>query len=547
MDDKERLRLAKEALGSGSYDKETIEYIFPELKESDDERIRKIISDILLIDNDEMREILDANNVLMQDIDAWLEKQGEKDKLIKELGEYKIKYTQEVLEKHLNSMNNKDDERLRKTTISFLKDFADKGYENAVECIDWLEKQGKEEYALKSFKDEDVRKFMQCIVKQAKAYEFNLPNRGYDIYAFAKDLLVWLEKQGEQKPVLEMKTPEESLGIDSETYSKIVDECIYGEQKPTDKVESKFKAGDWAVSDLDKTTRYISEVHNDKYNNYYVIKGDVETECDIYEYDRLHHLWTIQDAKDGDVLVGSYGTFIFMGKSNGGYCGVLSNNTFIRSTGNNEWTEDLHPATKEQRDILMKAMDDAGYEFDFDKKELKKIEQNTAWSEEDEKMYRGLHNLIYSTPYCDSRKELSDWLKSFKDRVQSQPQQEWSEEDYGMLNELLNYCDHSIAYNGKGTLQANVWGKRKDWLESLKDKVQQQPKQEWSKEDEVKLYKALSYIKDDALKEFINSLKYHKRWKPSDKQINALSDVLSLRDIKTDVLSELLKCLRKLK
>ena len=31
-----------------------------------------------------------------------------------------------------------DEERLIETTISFLKDFADEGYENAVECIDWL-------------------------------------------------------------------------------------------------------------------------------------------------------------------------------------------------------------------------------------------------------------------------------------------------------------------------------------------------------------------------------------------------------------------------
>lgn len=38
-------------------------------------------------------------------------------------------------------MSNKGDERLRKTTIAFLKDFAEQGYENAVECIDWLEKQ----------------------------------------------------------------------------------------------------------------------------------------------------------------------------------------------------------------------------------------------------------------------------------------------------------------------------------------------------------------------------------------------------------------------
>ena len=34
----------------------------------------------------------------------------------------------------------------------------------------------------------------------------------------------------------------------------------------------------------------------------------------------------------------------------------------------------LKPATKEQRDTLEKAMTDAGYTFDFEKKELKKIE-----------------------------------------------------------------------------------------------------------------------------------------------------------------------------
>lgn len=44
----------------------------------------------------------------------------------------------------------------------------------------------------------------------------------------AKEMIAWLEKQCEQK----IKTTEESLGIDSDTYNKIVDECIYGEQKP---------------------------------------------------------------------------------------------------------------------------------------------------------------------------------------------------------------------------------------------------------------------------------------------------------------------------
>ena len=32
----------------------------------------------------------------------------------------------------------------------------------------------------------------------------------------------------------------------------------------------------------------------------------------------------------------------------------------------------IHPATKEQRDALMKALNDAGYEWDIEKKELKK-------------------------------------------------------------------------------------------------------------------------------------------------------------------------------
>ena len=71
-------------------------------------------------------------------------------------------------------------------------------YKKERDTIASLEEQSKEEYGLKSFKEEDVRKFMQYIEKQAKAYEFNLPNRSYDIYAFAKDLLVWLEKQGKK-------------------------------------------------------------------------------------------------------------------------------------------------------------------------------------------------------------------------------------------------------------------------------------------------------------------------------------------------------------
>ena len=91
-----------------------------------------------------------------------------------------------------------EDEKIKEDLIQWINEFPDTiwRFHHKKDVINWLEKQGKEEYALKSFKDEDVRKFMQYIEKQAKAYEFNLPHRGYDIYAFAKDILAWLEKQG---------------------------------------------------------------------------------------------------------------------------------------------------------------------------------------------------------------------------------------------------------------------------------------------------------------------------------------------------------------
>lgn len=72
MDYKEKLRLAKEALESGSYDKETIEYIFPELKESEDEKIRKELVQYL-----KDYPNLPKGNYCRDDFFAWPEKQGE--------------------------------------------------------------------------------------------------------------------------------------------------------------------------------------------------------------------------------------------------------------------------------------------------------------------------------------------------------------------------------------------------------------------------------------------------------------------------------------
>lgn len=75
MDYKEKLKLAKEALESGSYDKNTIEYIFPELKEVEDEKMWKLIKRYAQYNISDMA--LEADHITREQLVSWLEKQGE--------------------------------------------------------------------------------------------------------------------------------------------------------------------------------------------------------------------------------------------------------------------------------------------------------------------------------------------------------------------------------------------------------------------------------------------------------------------------------------
>ena len=134
-------------------------------------------------------------------------------------------------------------------------------------------------------------------------------------------------------------------------------------------------------------------------SKFYQIKNITEHEytlvgCDgsvitrsIQDVDRLASAFTIEDVKDGDVLsfYSEYkGNKMFQIGIIEKYVGKLmdSYNTFKTYVGM-DWDnnlqigrymgcDDIQPATKEQRDDLMKAMNDAEYEWDIEKKELKK-------------------------------------------------------------------------------------------------------------------------------------------------------------------------------
>lgn len=355
------------------------EYLFPELKESKGDRIKwEILEYINSYAN------LKDEKIPTEWIE-WLEKQGEKN----------INHT-DIKEKahQIAWETSKDyDPSLSKESWCEMA---------ALDMASWLEKQGKEEYALKSFRDKDVHKFMQYIENEAKAYEFNLPNRSYDIYAFAKDILYWLEKQGEQKPVDKVEpkfhegdivqyitdstdrrkieeidtlcnmyhTDSSPIMFEIEDEWKVVVNAEDVEQESVDKVEPKFKGGDWIV--FNGLILHIDEVVNGYYRTTSIGYG-IHNSYD-WDIDNIARLWSIADAKEGDVLCyenkNDFRIFIYKNGHIDYHC-CYSNGHLTPIDSFFVVPEHLlcyiHPATKEQRDLLFAKMKVEGYEWDVEK------------------------------------------------------------------------------------------------------------------------------------------------------------------------------------
>ena len=118
----------------------------------------------------------------------------------------------------------------------------------------------------------------------------------------------------------------------------------------------------------------------------------LSTSLEYSTVDEIAHLWTIADAKDGDVLTNNGHPFIFKCTKPSdikteiknpltvlGYCGI-GGAGFTKTIKTGGWGDTAncryYPATKEQRDTLFAKMKEAGYKWDGEKKELKKIKQN---------------------------------------------------------------------------------------------------------------------------------------------------------------------------
>ena len=103
-------------------------------------------------------------------------------------------------------------------------------------------------------------------------------------------------------------------------------------------------------------------------------------DTDIIE--KEYHPWTIQDARDGDVLayvtdeedlwIMIYWSLYEPYEGHVHYHALLVNDDFSDKGTCCICISDLKPATKEQRELLFQKMKEAGYEWDEKKKELNK-------------------------------------------------------------------------------------------------------------------------------------------------------------------------------
>ena len=256
-----------------------------------------------------------------------------------------------------------------------------------------------------------------------------------------------------------------------------------------------------------------------------------EYSCTHYSLELDARVWNMSDAKEGDVLVHSsfmFDDFIFIYNNTSilqAYCYYSNerNRFIIEDRGHHcPWNmQEVTPATKEQRDKLKKAMADAGYVFDFEKKELKEIE-NEEYDGED----YGIDSLWHAKNILEKTLGKVDGYQT----------------DDGIL-------DHKCAI-------------------SFIDKLYKQKPAEWSEEDESNFQGIIDELKAnkhqapdsdlptyDRFLSWFKSLKERYVWKPSDEQIDALehfvrsigeSGFASPYDDNTRLLYSLLEQLKKL-
>lgn len=299
------------------------------------------------------------------------------------------------------------------------------------ECFAWLEKQGEQRNKINSCKItfEDVLA-VECSMKTAK-----ITKGGEELYKILVPLYnkihnaYLVEKQGEQKPIIKMKSPEESLGISSKEYNEIVNDCLYGKSSPTDIVEPKFKESEdekirksiisglkyletelgWdAVGDVDILDAYawLEKQGEEKPNPY---SGT------SFEYNG--HTWGMCARDDGaevsmdgnlKAFISSDASFI--------YPDIPQPNLAPKSALEEFKEEKADNANKVEQNLANSAKTCKKSQRMISAAAKEALYDKPAWSEEDDEMLDGI--ILRCEKY--GHQEQINWLKSIKQRIKGE-------------------------------------------------------------------------------------------------------------------------------
>ena len=288
------------------------EQIFPELKESEDERIRKLIIR-------HFKEIADRNEQSWKNLDipyiiAWLEKQGK------------------------TNIQNNNPFKIESDKFYFcIKDYFAGGCYRSKKGDIVLAKNGMNMMGL----------------SPKEASEYFMPTN-----PFNENVVDWFEKQRE-------KSQEDTVDT-------------------ANKIRPKFDIGDWITCPAFIPEPHLLHVINNEEDGLYELEDVYGTKkrSTIGHVESIYYHWTIKDAKEGDVLYyedsDSLKILIYQFGKVHYYC-CLTNNVFVSHSYYFSVEKDrlsrIRPANAEQRNFLFARMEEEGYRWDEDKKEVIRYER----------------------------------------------------------------------------------------------------------------------------------------------------------------------------
>ena len=336
------------------------EYIFPEIKGNEDERIRKaLICGMNTLKNNQKKKTF--ADIPLDNCIAWLEKQKntpDKEYVFRPVAGCDIAHAATQAIEHQQSGY--------KIVLAFNGAYIPVEEKTA---------------------DDIVNEYYSWIKKQAGPNPYSGVSFEYNGHAWgmcARDNGIEIVMDG--IPVRHFSYKDCEHVFEGESALESIKEENVGNQnciKSANKIKQKFNEGDYIVP-YNITSLEIWKVINIDDDGYYNIQPITNPDDDeiyrvpAFTLEEDYYLWSLNDAHYGDVLVDEDNNIgIYVGEKDDLYwysCIYLGCDNCIRgfNIGGCHKRKNTKPATKEQRELLFSKMKQEGYELDNKKKELSK-------------------------------------------------------------------------------------------------------------------------------------------------------------------------------